>query len=558
MPSPPVLLVVDDDPHARAVVEGELRNRYGADYQVICAGSADDPLGLLAGLRDEERRVSIVLAGESVSQAPGTELLARVREFHSTAKRLLLIHWEYGPPPEPILQAIALGHIDAYTGRPATAPDEEFHLTVTELLAKWSRSNLPRPEVMRVVGEEWSARSHEIRDLLSRNVVPFGFYPDDAGPGRALLEQAGATAATLPVILMFDGRVLENPSNTQLAEAIGVRTSPGAGLYDVAVIGAGPAGLAAAVYGASEGLSTVMLEPVAIGGQAGTSSDIRNYLGFPTGVSGEDLAVRAYTQAWNFGAEYVYGSPAKGLRAQGRERVVTVAGGNEVRSRTVIIATGVSYRRLGIPSLDELTGVGVFYGAAASEAKAMKGREVFVVGGANSAGQAAVHLAKYAARVTMLVRGQSLADSMSEYLIKQITGTPNIAVRHNAVVTGGTGTCSLDSLTIHDQASGTTETVPATALFVLIGAEPRTDWLPDDVQRDRWGFVVTGNDLMAGGHAPQNWPLQRPPMFLESSSPGVFAVGDVRSGSVKRVASAVGEGSVAIRLIHDYLRGNGS
>ena len=299
-----------------------------------------------------------------------------------------------------------------------------------------------------------------------------------------------------------------------------------------------------------------MLEPVAIGGQAGTSSDIRNYLGFPTGVSGEDLAVRAYTQAWNFGAEYVYGNPATGLRAQGRERVVTVAGGDEVRSRAVIIATGVSYRRLGIPSLDRLTGAGVFYGAATSEAKAMQDQEVFVAGGANSAGQAAVHLARYAARVTMLVRGQSLADRMSEYLIKEITSTPNIAVRHNTVVKAGTGTCSLESLTIRDQASGETQTVPAAALFVLIGAEPRTQWLPDDIKRDRWGFVVTGTDLMTGGHPPESWPILRPPMFLESSLPGVFAVGDVRCGSVKRVASAVGEGSVAIRLIHDYLRGN--
>jgi thioredoxin reductase (NADPH) len=556
MPDAPVLLIVDDDPQARGVVESELRKRYGADYEIICVGSADDPLRLLARLRDGRRRVSIVLAGQSMPQLPGTELLARVREFHTTAKRLLLRDGGYGPPPEPILQAIAFDHIDAYTVRPATVPAEDFHLAVTELLEKWARSNLPRPEVMQVVGEEWSARSHEIRDLLSRNVVPFGFYPASTRPGRALLEQAGATTATLPVVIMFDGRVLEDPSNAQLAEAIGMQTSPGTGLYDVAVIGAGPAGLAATVYGASEGLSTVVLEPEAIGGQAGTSSHIRNYLGFPTGVSGEDLALRAYTQAWNFGADYVYGSPAIGLRAEGSERVVTVAGGDEVRSRAVVIATGVSYRRLGIPSLDALTGAGVFYGAATSEAKAMKDREVFVVGGANSAGQAAVHLARYAAKVTMVVRGQSLADSMSEYLVKEITSTPNIAVRLNAVVTGGAGTGCLESLTLLDQASGVTKTVPAAAVFVLIGAEPRTQWLPNDIRRDRWGFVLTGTDLMAGGHPPDGWPLQRPPMLLESSLPGVFAVGDVRCGSVKRVASAVGEGSVAIRLIHDYLRGD--
>ena len=555
MTDAPVLLVVDDDPRARGVVEGELRKRYGADYQVIGAGSADDLPGLLARLRDDRRLVSVVLAGQRVPGMTGTQLLARVREFHGTAKRLLLIDGGYGPPPESILQAIALGHIDAYAATPATVPDEAFHLTVTELLEEWARSNLPRPEVMRVVGEEWSARSHEIRDLLSRNVVPFGFYPAGAGPGKVLLEQAGATAAALPVVIMFDGRVLENPSNTQLAEAIGVQTSPGPGLYDVAVIGAGPA-VAAAVYGASEGLSTVVLEPEAIGGQAGTSSRIRNYLGFPTGVSGEDLAVRAYTQAWNFGAEYVYGNPATGLRVQGPERVVTVAGGDEVRSRAVIIATGVSYRRLGIPSLDALTGAGVFYGAATSEAKAMKDRQVFVVGGANSAGQAAVHLARYAAQVTVLVRGQSLAEDMSEYLVKEIASTPNIAVRHNVVVTGGAGTGRLQSLTLQDRLSGMTRTVPATAVFVLIGAEPRTRWLPGNIVRDRWGFVVTGTDLLAGGYRPGNWPLQRPPMLLESSLPGVFAVGDIRRGSVKRVASAVGEGSVAIRLIHDYLRGN--
>jgi thioredoxin reductase (NADPH) len=556
MPDAPVLLVIDDDPRTRDLVTGELRKRYGSDYQVICVDSAGDPLDLLAKLRDEQRPVAIVLAAQWLSRTTGTKLLARVREFDRTARRGVLAGWGDQATWQPILQATALGHIDTYVPKPVTVPDERFHRAVTELLEEWTRSYPPSFEAVRVVGEEWSARSHEIRDLLSRNGIPFGFYPADAERGKALLEQVGATAAALPVVVMFDGQVMENPSNADVGEVLGLKTSPGAGLYDIAVIGAGPAGLAAAVYAASEGLSTALLEPEAIGGQAGTSSHIRNYLGFPTGVSGEDLAVRAYTQAWYFGAEYIYGSPATGLRTQGAERVVTVAGGREVRSRAVIIATGVSYRRLGIPSLDSLTGAGVFYGAATSEARTVTDQEVFVVGGANSAGQAAVHLARYAAKVTMLVRGRSLAEGMSEYLITEIDSTPNIAVRYNVELTGGGGTGRLESLILRDGPSGAAETVPATAVFVLIGAEPRTQWLPDDVQRDRWGYVVTGADLMAGGHPPARWPLQRPPMLLESSLPGVFVAGDVRRGSVKRVASAVGEGSIAIHLVHDYLGGN--
>ena len=558
----PILLLVDDDLDRRGEAESQLRSRYGADYQVICAGPADDPVGLLAELRDGQRQVSVVLAAQSMRGMTGTGLLARVRDYHPAAKCLLLIDWGYGPAPQAILQAIALGHIDDYVSRPVTVPDERFHLAVTELLEDWASTNRPRFEFVQVVGEEWTARSHEVRDLLDRNAVPFGFYPVDSEQGQALLRQAGAASqgqaspvTALPVLLLFDGQVLANPSNTELAAALGVKTRPGAAQYDVAVIGAGPAGLAATVYGASEGLSTVLLEPEAIGGQAGTSSRIRNYLGFPTGVSGGELALRAFSQAWNFGAEYVYGNAATGLRTDGAERVITLADGTEVHSRAVVIATGVSYRRLGIPALDALIGAGVFYGAATTEAAAMKGEEVFVVGGANSAGQAAVHLARYAAQVTLLVRGPSLTESMSEYLIKEIAGTPNIAVRHNTVVTGGGGTGRLENLILQDRLSGTTETVPAAAVFVLIGAEPRTQWLPDAVVRDRWGFLVTGTDLLADGHPPAGWPLPRPPMYLESSLPGVFAVGDVRRGSVKRVASAVGEGSIAIRLVHDYLSG---
>ena len=552
----PVLLLVHD-PRARDCVEAELRKRYGADYQVLTTGSVQETLGVLGQLRHDHRQVSLVLADQWLPEATGTELLARVRQLHPAARRVLLITWSDQTIMEPILRATVLGDIDAYVVKPGTPPDEHFHRFVTEQLDEWGQSNLPGLEAVRVVGEEWAARSHELRELLGRNGIPFGFYPADSPEGQRLLQEAGAAGKALPTVALFDGRILADPSNAEVGEALGVQTKPG-GSYDVTVIGAGPAGLAAAVYGASEGLSTLVLEPEAIGGQAGTSSLIRNYLGFPTGVSGGDLAVRAYTQAWNFGAEYVYGNPATGLRPDGSELVVTVADGSEVRSRAVVIATGMAYRRLGIPALDALTGAGVFYGAAASEARAMKDSEVFVVGGANSAGQAAVHLARYAAQVTVLVRGRSLADSMSEYLIRAIESAPNIAVRYGVAVTGGTGQSRLEGLTLTDLESGAAETVNAVALFVLIGAEPRTQWLLDAVRRDQSGFVITGTDLLQDGQPDGQWPLRRLPMFLESSLPGVFAVGDVRHGSVKRVAAAVGEGSIAIRLVHDHLRDNDS
>jgi thioredoxin reductase (NADPH) len=550
----PVVLLADGS-RMRGRVEAELRKRYGADYQVIAAGSAEEAVDVLGRLRDDRSQVALVLADRQLPEVTGTQLLARVRQLHPAARRALLISWGDRSSMEAVAEATVLGDLDAYAVTPGTPPDERFHQVITEQLGEWGRSNLPGQEVVRVVGEPWAARSHELRELLGRNGVPFGFYPAGGPEAQRLLEEAGAAGTALPAVVMFDGRVLANPANAEVAEALGVSTRPGGSRYDVTVIGAGPAGLAAAVYGASEGLSTVVLEPEAIGGQAGTSSLIRNYLGFPSGVSGGDLAVRAYTQALSFGAEYVYGNPASALRPDGAELVVTLADGSEVRSRAVIVATGVAYRRLGIPALDALTGAGVFYGAASSEAKAMKDREVFVAGGANSAGQAAVHLARYAAQVTVLVRGHSLADSMSDYLIREIESAPNIAVRPRVAVTGGAGPGRLEHLTLTDLESGAAETVPAAALFVLIGAEPRTQWLPDTVRRDQSGFVLTGSDLLQDGQADEEWPLRRPPMLLESSLPGLFAAGDVRHGSVKRVASAVGEGSIAIRLVHDHLSG---
>jgi thioredoxin reductase (NADPH) len=549
----PVVLLADSSP-TRGHIEAELRKRYGTDYQIIVTGSVEEALEVLGQLRDGQRQVSLVLADQWLPGATGTELLARVRQLHPAARRALLISWGDQPSMEAFVEATVLGDLDAFVVKPGTPPDERFHQAITEQLGEWGRTNLSALEVVRIVGETWAPRSHELRELLGRNGVPFGFYPADGPDGQRLLEEAGAAGRARPVVVMFDGRVLPDPSNTEVAEALGVATRPGDGRYDVTVIGAGPAGLAAAVYGASEGLSTIVLEPEAMGGQAGTSSLIRNYLGFPSGVSGGDLAMRAYTQARSFGAEYVYGSPARGLRSEGAELVVTIADGSEVRSRAVVVATGMAYRRLGIPALDALTGAGVFYGAAASEAKAMKGRHVFVVGGANSAGQAALHLARYAAQVTVLVRGRSLADSMSEYLIREIESAPNVTVRRGVAVTGGAGQGRLERLTLTGTESGAAETVAAGALFVLIGAEPRTQWLSGAVRRDPSGFVLTGTDLLQDGRLPDRWPLRRQPMLLESSLPGVFAAGDVRHGSVKRVASAVGEGSIAIHLVHDHLR----
>ncbi|MDR3034196.1 MAG: NAD(P)/FAD-dependent oxidoreductase [Kitasatospora sp.] len=398
-----------------------------------------------------------------------------------------------------------------------------------------------------VIADDPSARGHEIRDVLARSNVPFCFYPSDSPDGQAALRRLGVSEPAGPVVSLDTGAVFVNPTNAEVAEALGLDVRPAEGIHDVVIVGAGPAGLAAAVYGASEGLRTALLEREAFGGQAGTSSRIRNYLGFPDGVSGGELAQRAYEQAWVFGTHFVYGNPATSLATDRDPLLVGLQDGSQIQARAVVIATGVSYRRLGVPELEALVGAGVFYGAGTIEAQAVAGKPVFVVGGGNSAGQAALHLSKYARQVTILVRSQSLAASMSDYLIRQIEASPNVGVRYRCEVTGGGGSGHLEQLQLRDRDSGQTELVPAEGLFVLIGAEPFTGWLPEGISRDQWGFILTGPDT------GRDWPLERAPFLLETSAPGVFAVGDVRHGSMKRVAAAVGDGSTVIRLIHDYL-----
>jgi thioredoxin reductase (NADPH) len=531
-PAKPVLLAVDDNPEDLEKLARELLKRYGADYRIVCESSTEAGMRRLRDCEAAGDDVALVLADQWVPKMTGAEFLARTRLIFPTAKRVLLIAQRDIAIREPLLRSTALGQVDYYVNKPWRSPDEAFR---------------------------WSSRAHEIRDLWSRSRVPLEFHPVDSEEGKELLDRWGVGSDRLPVVVMFDQHVLIDPSNVEMVDAFAksvpfaMNIRPDQRSFELVVVGAGPAGLAAAVYGASEGLETLVVERETFGGQAGTSSLIRNYLGFSRGVSGQELAAEAYAQAWLFGASFDFARHATGLRRTGEELAVALSDGTEVLGRAVLIATGVSYRRLGVASLEALQGAGVFYGAAVTEARAIEDREVHVVGGGNSAGQAAMYLSKYASKVTLLVRGASLEASMSEYLIKEIEAAVNVEVRLNTRVIDGGGRGRLERLVLGDSVSGATETVPTAALFVLIGADPRTGWLPKGVVRDRWGYVVTGQNLFGGGRQPEGWPLQRPPTLLETSMPGVFAAGDVRHGSVGRVASAVGEGSIAIPLIHSYL-----
>ena len=549
--SKPVIFAVDAGAESFPRIEYGLRRRYGDEYRVICETSAMWGMKRLRDLKSAGEEVALILADQWMPDIAGDEFLARAGQLFPTAKRAVLVEWGDRTTQEPVLRAMTLGHIDYYVNKPERPGDEYFHRMIAEFIYDWAKAHRPVFAEIRLVGEQWSARSHELRDILNRNGILHEFYAADTEAGQRLLTRFGKDSARFPVVILYDGQVLEDPSNADLADAFGVNRELNRRSFDLVIVGAGPAGIAAAVYGASEGLSTLIVEREAIGGQAGTSSLIRNYLGFPWGIGGAELAKRATEQAWWFGAVFRFMRDATSLRAKGRELGVTLSDGTEVTGRAVVLATGVSYRRLGVASLEELVGTGVFYGAAVTEAKAMTGQEVYVVGGANSAGQAATHLSEYASHVTLVVRGRSLTTSMSDYLIKEIEAAQNIDVRFGTRVVDGGGEGRLEHLVLKDLDSGLTETVAAAALFILIGAEPHTGWLPEEIVRDQQGYVVTGPDLLQDGGPPRGWPLGRLPLPMETSVPGVFAAGDVRYGSVKRVASAVGAGAITIQSVHE-------
>jgi thioredoxin reductase (NADPH) len=550
-PSAPLLVAVDDDPDLLRDVERELRNRYASDYRVCCLSSPDEARRTLDELAAAGAEVALVLAAEELDGTPGAELLAGVPILFPHAQRALLLPWSrVGDPTagDAVFEAIARGRIDQYLVRPAPPPDEQFHLAVSSFLLRWAEARRRAPHTIDVVGESWDGRAYELREVLGRCAMPHRFCLAGSPEGRAILADAGLDRR-LPLLRMPDGRVMEDPSDIDIARSAGTTLETSGERFDLVIVGCGPAGLSAGVYGASEGLRTIVIDSGSIGGQATASSSIRNYLGFPRGLSGADLARRAYEQAWVFGARFAFMQHVTNLARQDDGLVLTLNTGGVVMARAVLLAMGASYRRLGVETLEALRGAGVYYGAAASEAPLVAGEEVFIVGGANSAGQAALHLAHYAKRVTLVIRAASLTAGMSHYLVRQVEGTPNIDVRTSAEVVDGGGDGRLQHLVLRDRTTREQETVDAFALFLMIGARPHTEWLPPAVERDGDGFVVTGMDLSdqavrALGHRP---------LALETSVPGVLAAGDVRHGSVKRVASAVGEGGIAIQQVHRLL-----
>ncbi|GGN60651.1 fused response regulator/thioredoxin-disulfide reductase [Actinoplanes lobatus] len=544
------ILTVDDDPSVSRAIARDLRRRYGDRYRIVRASSGAEALEVLRELKLRGGRVAVVLADYRMPQMNGIEFLEEAMDLFPLARRALLTAYA---DTDAAIQAINVVDVDHYLLKPWDPPEEKLYPVLDSLLDAWQATADRELPDIRVVGHRWSEPSFQIRDFLARNLVPYRYFGADEPEGRRLLEAAEAGPEAVPLVVTADGRALSRPTVQEVARAAGLSTDPGRDFYDLIIVGGGPAGLGAAVYGGSEGLKTLLIERQAVGGQAGQSSRIENYLGFPDGISGAQLTDRARRQADKFAAETLTTREVVALRADGSARTLTFADGGEVSAHAVLLATGVSYRPLLADGVADLTGSGVFYGSAATEGPACAGTDVYIVGGANSAGQAALFFSRYARRVTLLVRGDSLEASMSYYLIQQLAQVENIEVRTRCEVIGAQGAGHLQAITVCDSKNGTKATVECGYLFVFIGAEPRTDWLGDTVLRDDRGFIRTGPDLLVGGERPRGWDRDRDPFYLESSVPGIFAAGDVRVGSVKRVASAVGEGAMAVALVHRYL-----
>ena len=549
----PVLLAVDDEPAVLAAVARDLRRQYGSEYRVQRAPSGEEGLAILRDLKLRNVPVALLLVDQRMPGMNGVEFIAQALELYPEARRVLLTAYADNEAAIAAINEVRLHH---YLMKPWDPPEERLYPVLDDLLDDWQASFLPPFQGITVIGHRWSSDAHRVKEYLARNLVPYRWLDAEEDHEAAeLLELAGADAASLPLVLFPDGSSVSRPDNLTLADRTGIHVNPGLPFYDLLIVGAGPAGLAAAVYGASEGLRTLLIEGQAPGGQAGMSSSIENYLGFPAGLSGGDLSRRAVAQARRFGAEILTPLQAAAVRIEDAYRIVSLSDGSELGCHALLVSTGVDYRRLEVPGADELAGSGVYYGAAISEALDSRGKDVFVVGGGNSAGQAAMYLSRYADSVTLLVRGGSLAAGMSRYLVDQLEAQPQVFVRPHSEVVRLEGDRRLEWLTVRDRQSDEEERLAAHALFIFIGAAPRTEWMANLVERDPQGYILSGNDLGRNGSRPRSWTLQRQPFWLESSVPGIFVAGDVRHRSVKRLASAVGEGAMAVQFIHQYLAG---
>ncbi len=547
----PVILTVDDDVDVLQAVARDLRHEYGEDYRILRADSGATALEALEQIKLRNQAVALFLIDQKMPQMSGVEFLQQAITIFPDAKRALLTAYA---DTDAAIDAINTTKIDYYLMKPWNPPEERLYPVLNDLLDDWQATFHPPFEGIRVIGNRWSPYSHQVKDFLARNQVPYEWMDIEfSQEAEQLTEYAKCDKVRLPLVIFPDGEQLRQPTNLEIAQKIGLRTQAQKPFYDLAIVGSGPAGLAAAVYGASEGLRTVMIEREAPGGQAGTSSRIENYLGFPIGLSGGDLARRAVTQARRFGVEILTPQEVTNIRVANPYRFIQLSDGSEISCHALILALGVAWRRLDVPGIERLTGAGVYYGAAQTEAMSCKDEDVYIIGGANSAGQAAMYFSKYARHVTMLVRGESLSISMSQYLIDQIAETPNITVKTYTSVIEVKGEKCLEAIITKNNHTGEIEALPATSLFIFIGAAPRTEWLDGIVQRSDRGFILTGSDLQRDGQRIPGWNLERDPYLLETNIPGIFAVGDVRHGSVKRVASGVGEGSICVQFIHQYL-----